>query len=200
MSTCGTTTTSDRIEAFSFARRAAATSELRQHRRLSRSPTAFSGGTSSEAWFTSITRSRHDVRVSEPNAAAGRPCLRRWPGLGDGGHAGKVLGRQHGPEHQCACEFGRTWLPPVDQLTLRGRTGCSVATGGHGPAATSHGPPTTGAGGAAGGSGPRHPGGTNRRRGHARRDLPVSVCCRIDAQHLAGRSRRVPLATPRQAW
>jgi hypothetical protein len=35
-------------------------------------------------------------------------------GLGDGGHAGKVHGRQHGPEHQCACEFGHGCLRSIN--------------------------------------------------------------------------------------
>jgi hypothetical protein len=65
-SICGTTTTSDRIEAFSFARRAAATSDYATSSVVAvadrvRRRNRFRG------LVTSITRSRHDVRVSESN-------------------------------------------------------------------------------------------------------------------------------------
>jgi hypothetical protein len=63
--TCGTTTTSGRTEALHFARPGVSPSELRRAR--SRPPPAFGVGTASAAWFTSTTRSRYEVRVSEPN-------------------------------------------------------------------------------------------------------------------------------------
>src|SRR6266536_5663717 len=75
MSTCGTTTTSDRTEALRFGRRAVSPSDPDRQRRLSRSPAAFGVGIVSGAWFTSTTRSRHDVRDSEPNGGAWLSCF-----------------------------------------------------------------------------------------------------------------------------
>jgi hypothetical protein len=73
-SMCGTTTTSGRIEAFSFARRGVTAPDLRR-RPLSRSPPAFGVGIVSGAWFTSTTRPRHDVQVSEPYGQHPTPSM-----------------------------------------------------------------------------------------------------------------------------
>src|SRR6266498_3602101 len=62
---CGTTTTSDHIEALSFVRQAVSAADPRRHLLL-RSPPAFGVGIVSVAWFTSTTRPRHDAQVSEP--------------------------------------------------------------------------------------------------------------------------------------
>jgi hypothetical protein len=67
-----TTTTNGRTEVFTFARRAGSTSNPCQHHLLLRSLIVFGGEIASGAWFTSTTRSRHDVRVSEPNGRAVR--------------------------------------------------------------------------------------------------------------------------------
>ena len=40
-------------------------------------------------------------------------------GVGDGGQAGQVHGRQCGSNHQYTCEFGHGYLP-IDQLALWG--------------------------------------------------------------------------------
>src|SRR6266498_1113868 len=62
---CGTTTTSDHIEALSFVRQAVSAADPRRHLLL-RSPPAFGVGIVSVAAFTSTTRPRHDAQVSEP--------------------------------------------------------------------------------------------------------------------------------------
>jgi len=64
-STCGTTTTSDHIEALSFVRRGVTAPDLRRHQLL-RPPLAFGVGIVSGAWSTSTTRPQYDVQVSEP--------------------------------------------------------------------------------------------------------------------------------------
>jgi hypothetical protein len=68
-STCGTTTTSGHTEASRFGRPGVSRSGLGLMRK--QSPPAFGTGTDSAVSFTSTTRSRRDVRVSEPNGRAG---------------------------------------------------------------------------------------------------------------------------------
>ena len=68
MSTCGTTTRSGRTEASRFGRLRVSRSGLDPMR--FRLPPSFGAGIASMAWFTSTTRSRHDVRVSESNGSA----------------------------------------------------------------------------------------------------------------------------------
>jgi hypothetical protein len=69
-------------------------------------------------WSTDSLVRRGDCARTPPLgvrwAAAGRPCLRRWPGPGRRRSCRPVHGRQHGPEHQCACEFGHGCLRSIN--------------------------------------------------------------------------------------